>query len=332
MRDDLWADEDEPTRRPWSVLTILAIAAIPWIVVAGLVFLPDRGDPDRDAATSSSTPADDARERGGTGTVPAPVGGDRPGRDTADADAAAGDPAAEPGPVGGPSSGDADAGQPAGAMPGAGPLPGRDLAPGSGVVAAHDDHDTAAIAATATIVARAWTTGVSPHLPLPGIEPGHPTRYAEHVAVEAIGRPGPDLAVATVLVVLLEELADGLAADLRRIAVPLQLTAEGPQPAGAPWWLPGPELTTTPPAAEPHFDPELLARAADALVAAGYGDVEVAALHRTADGPWIAEVRGTAPGQEPFDGAVWLTPTGDWFTVLGWSVAAPTPTMEGDQP
>lgn len=305
MREDLWIeDEDDGRRRPRSVLAILVIAAIPWVIVAAIVLLPDRNERDSagsggEAAAGESEHNDDAgpqRQEGPTD----PERTEDVGSDHQD-----------------------------------GALDGRDVAPfgrdepptdGHGLSnpAGADDQGVGsatstdlALAATATVVARAWATGVDPRLDVPGVDPEQRPRYAEHVAVESIDHASSGLAVVTLVAVVLEELDEGLGADLRRIAVPLAVVDGSPRLAGMPWWLPPPAIQPAEVEVEAVVDPTLLASAADALQHAGYDDVEVSVLYRTAEWPWIAGFTALAPGREQVSGEVWLRQEHDRFVLAG---------------
>lgn len=294
MHDDIWVEEDEPRRRPRSVAAILAIAAVPWLIVAAIVFLPDRD------GTSGGTDAGDA----GTGTAP---GAAATTTEAAEADGAAAGPA-------GPAAPGDEREDPA-ALSGA-PPPSHEppVAEGS---AAEDPGADRALAAAATVIARAWATGVDPHLDIAGVEAEPEPRFAEHVAVEAIDRSASGLAVVTLVAIVLEEADDTLIADLRRIAVPLALQEGVPHLAGTPWWLPPPEFRPADLLTEPADDPGLAMEASIALERAGYADVEVQTLHRTIGWPWVVRFTATAPGGERGDGQAWLRPVDSGFLVAG---------------
>lgn len=304
MRDDIWIEDDEPRRKPRSVLGVVAIAAVPWLIVAGMVLLPDRDPP----------PSHE----------PGTAEGDEP-RDHPDGEAAVEDER-EGGPPDGlavdpPADGTLPEGAGADGASAEAPAAGHDGAvpPASGASAADARDGTLdrLLAATATVVARAWATGVDPHLDVPGVAPAEGARYAEHVAVESIERFGSEFAVVTLIAVVLEDLEDGLGAELRRLAVPLFIEEGTPRLAGVPWWLAPPRIEAADPPRELVPSPEVEAEAEAALHAAGYREVEVVAVHRTAGWPWVIEVVGLAPGGEPIAGELWLHLENDRFVLAG---------------
>lgn len=184
-------------------------------------------------------------------------------------------------------------------------------------------------AAVATAVARAWLTGVGPALTVEGVEVTGPT-YAEHLVAEAIDHPAPGLAVVTLLgVVLLTDQGTYNGATVRRLAVPVALDAAGAHPAGAPWWLPAPDLSPTAVQRSPLDDPDLAIEAALAAEAAGYTEVELLDLAATDSWPLIATLRAIAPGQtEQHEHEVWMRPHLGGLVVAGWLPERPDPTEE----
>jgi hypothetical protein len=312
MRDDIWIEDDEPRRKPRSVLGVVTIAAVPWLIVAGMVLLPDRDAPPSD----------------GPGIAEGELPGDQSDGEAADddgEDGSAEDPAADP-PVEStlPDETDAD-----GASAEA-PATGQDeVDPPAGPAPAAGGRDVTLdrlLAATATVVARAWATGVDPHLDIPGVDPADGARYAEHVAIESIQRFGSEFAVVTLIAVVLEDLEEGIGAELRRLAVPLVVEDGAPRLAGVPWWLAPPRIASAEPPREWVPSTEVEADAEAALHAAGYSEVEVASVHRTAGWPWVVEFVGLTPGGEPVAGEVWLRLENDRFVLAGEPVDEP---MEG---
>jgi hypothetical protein len=297
VRDDIWIEEDEQPRRSRSALAVLAIAAVPWLIVAAVVLRP-AGDDEHPRGQHGVSQANPTQQADRSEDAP-DVDEARP---TADLDGAVGAPAA-PSDTAPTDEVQAETSR------------GPDEGAGSETASGSDVDRT--LAATATVVARAWATGVDPHLDVAGVEPAHGPRYAEHVAVEAIERSGPELAVVTLLAIVLEEFDDGLGADLRRIAVPLAIEGGAPRLAGSPWWLPSPELHRTHVQTHAETDPVLLDAAAQAVSDAGYDDVELLALHRTETWPWIAEISAVAPGGESVEGPVWLREGEDRFVLAG---------------
>lgn len=153
------------------------------------------------------------------------------------------------------------------------------------------------VGAVAVVVGRAFAGGDGAPLDA-GVDPSPGTGYVEHLAVEAVDAPSPDLAVVTLLVVVLHA-EDGTyrRAELRRLAVPLAVGADGARPAGTPWWLPAPALDPAPPAElAPVDDPDLHLAVAEAVEAAGYRDVVVTAVARTGSWALVVEAEAAAPG------------------------------------
>lgn len=293
QEDPVWFDEPEEASGPRSGprrAVVVAIAAIPWVLVAALVLLPGRSvDPPVTAGSPSvaTDPGPDAPP-GATEGAPTQV---------------------DPVP---PSGSDHSA-----------PAPPRDppatvadpLTPRSSVAMDLSTRD--ALAAVATVVARAWLTGVSPHLDVPGLTPIDPASYAEHVVVEAIDQDDPHLAVVSVLAVLLRETSEGLRVETRRVAVPLAITDGRVQPAGEPWWLPRPDLRAVDLPVEVQTDPAWFEAAAAGLREAGLRDVEVATLERTDRWPWRAHITARTPDGQALDGPVWLRWNGQGFELAG---------------
>jgi len=327
MRDDIWTDDEDTPRRPRSITTVIAIAAIPWLIVAGLIFLPraggDPGSADPYAGTDGRAMVDPPP--GDTGTPePQPDPGAGPAHGEVPDDAT------------GPEA-SSDRPDPSSTAPTPPTVDGLAPSDGDGVPTDQAERELGALA---TVVARAWATGVAPPLTVEGLPPATEARYAEHVVVESVERPAPRLAVVTLLVVMLEETADDLRADIRRLAVPLATNGGQPHPAGVPWWLPAPALTTLELAGDPYEDPSLHAEAAEALERAGYRDVLVEELRRTSTGVWMAAISGLDPSGHATDSTPWLVHDGHRFDVLGESqgeTAGETPPaigggVDGDDP
>lgn len=264
-----WEDPDPspPARRRPPWL--LAVGLVPWLLVA---FLLTRSDTPDGASTSSAHATPSA-------AVPT-------------------DP-----PVGGSTV--ASAGSAAGPSGHSGVTGAAVTTSAARTAVAEDD-----ARAVATVVARAWLTGVGPRLDL-GLG-GAPAGdgYVEHLVVEAVDHAGPGAAVVTVLAVVLRT-DDGTydAATLHRLAVPLRFDADGARPAGPPYPLPATAPTPDPLEVEgPALtDPDLLLAAAEALSDAGYADVDVVALGRTAAWPLVVTARARAPGAgDTGTHAVWL--------------------------
>ena len=314
MRDDpVWFDdpEDAPAPRTGSRRAIvLAIAAIPWMLVAALVLLPDRTV---NPAGTASPPSAAADTQAGTTTTAVPSSDSAPAPPVPPAPSAADRLDTE---VDTPIRHPHDAG--------------TTLADIGTELSTRDS-----LAAVATVVARAWLTGVSPHLDVPGLTPTDPSSYAEHVVVEAIDRHDPHLAVVTVLAVQLRESPEGLRVDTRRVAVPLATTDGRVHPVDEPWWLPTPDLRSGDLPAEPQTDPAWFEAAVTGLRAAGLQDIEVTALERTDHWPWRAHITARTADGQPIDGPVWLRWTGQGFEVAGHvpaSSAATPPDTPPDLP
>lgn len=294
-----WFDEDESElpagtgRRRLRIL--LAAAALPWLVVGALVLrpgaLPSAPTPgpatvESDSVPDDSVPPDDAAwpDGPGHGDQPSPPGSGEAGAD-------------EPSELGTPNE--------AGEIAIAEIRGDWRLGP--------EDGDLAAIA---TVVARAWLTGMEPILPLDGIVPD-PGGYAEHLVVDGIERPDAGAAVVTLTAVVLAASDDGFDARVRRVAVPLVVTGDGVRPAGVPWWLPEPDLDLAHVEVTPIDDPTEQLAAAEAIAAASYGNVELRGLGRTAGWAWVADVVATTPGGAQVDGPVWLRRHLGGFVVAG---------------
>ncbi len=306
MHDDpVWFDEPEEAsaaRNGPRRAVVIAIAAIPWVLVAALVLLPDRSvDPPPTAGTSSVTPD--------TGPDATPDATPDPTPDSP-SDATDGGPTpVDPDP---PAASDHSASTPPRDAPTIGATT---RTPRASLTEDRSTRD--ALAAVATVVARAWLTGVSPHLDVPGLTPIDPASYAEHVVVEAIEHDDPHLAVVSVLAVLLRETSEGLRVETRRAAVPLAITDGRVQPAGEPWWLPAPDLRSVDLPVEAQTDPAWFEAAAAGLQEAGFRDVEVSALERTDRWPWRAHITARTSDGQAIDGPVWLRWTGQGFELSG---------------
>lgn len=207
---------------------------------------------------------------------------------------------------------------------GSGVVTGRVIASGARV--APDEREAAAVA---TLVARAWLTGVGPRLDVPGLA-GPAGSYAEHLVVEAVDHPAPGAAVVTLLALVLRAEGDTYRdAEVQRVAVPLWFDGDGARPAGPPWRLPPPGLAVaSPQVSEAITDPEVLAAAGEALAAAGYAVTEVVSLGRVQGWPLVVTAVATAPGSDaPAEHVVWLREHLGELVVAG-SRPAPTPASE----
>jgi hypothetical protein len=324
-----WLDDDHRDERDRSSARprlLLVLAVVPWLLLAAVVLTgrvpssdsamvseqatgsdeppADSGgepsaspDADGSPAARSDRPHDAPEDNGGDG--PAPLDADdRAADQAAPSDSAGPDPDASP------------------------PAPGT----GQPLLVEHRgrwrlEPGAEEAAALAVVVARSWLTDHDPQLDVSGVErPDNAgaLRYAEHLVVEAVEFTATDLAVVTVLAVVLDG-DDELDTAVRRLAVPIAMDADV-RPAGTPWWLPGPTLTSLTPDTEPIEDAAELLGAAEALQTAGYQDVAVDRLD--ALGPTAALVTVTArtPDGEAVDGTVWLRRHVDRFVVAGMPV------------
>lgn len=310
--DPMWLEEPQDQdrgrtgSRRWLVLVI---AAVPWMVVAALVLLPRDAPHDPPSTVPEASEAPEAPE---VSEHPVPPVDEPPTATAADPPSGSSPPSDQQPPRGAGST-------VLPALPEV-PTPDRDR-----------------LAATATVVARAWLTGVAPHLGLGGLDPVDATSYAEHLVVEAIDHRDPHLAVVSLLAVLLREEPDGLTVDHRRVAVPLAIEDGSVRLVGSPWWLPAPDLEVVDLPAEERSDPAWVDAAVDGLLAAGLEDVEVRGLERTSRWPWRADVVATTPEGERIDGSLWLRWTEHGFLLAGLpdhDGAPPVPPEDGppDQP
>jgi hypothetical protein len=289
--------EDEPSRPRRRLLSILAAVAVTWLVVS--LALLGRGAPAEAPAEPLAHQLDpDTTSPGDAGRSTA-AGDDL---DPAPDDAA--DREAVPAVDGGPED--------------------RATGPGHGPDVGHDE-----AAAVVAAVVRGWLSDGGPDLAIPGLDVDR-RAYLEHLSVERFDLPGPELAVARTLLVLLVREGDHYTeAVLRRAAVPLTLTEDGALPAGPPWWLPDdPELAVTAPPTEPLDEPELALEVLEAIEAAGYRGVSVAAVARTATGALVADIEATTPNGDPVAGPVWLLTSADGALVLAGAARAPGATSD----
>lgn len=270
-----WETFDDELEATGRGRRLVVLAAIPWLVVGVLVVRTwGTGGPDpRSATPVPAVPAAEAAATPDERSVEAPPPGPSPG--------------ATPRPD--------DVHDPAQAITALrfGPR----TAPGPG--------DAAAVAA---VVARSWLGAIGPE---PGVEVGAaegPAVYVEHLAVEAVDVPTSDVAVVTLVAIVLDHGDEGYT-DARavRLAVPVALDDRGAHPAGDPWWLAPPDLAARAPEWRTVDDPDALALAGAALESAGYRDIDV---HELASSPtWPLRVTATAvaPGAETAsEHSVWL--------------------------
>lgn len=272
---DAFDDDPQPLGRGRR---LMILAAIPWVVVATMVVRTWGVD----GSDTGSTP-------------PAPVA--EPG--------AAAEPSATPA---GPSLAAPPAGPSSAATPGpdgAGPPAQVITALRFGPRTASGAGDAAAVAA---VVARSWLGAIGPE---PEVDVGTaegPPVYVEHLAVEAVDVPTSDVAVVTLIAIVLDHGDEGYT-DARpvRLAVPIALDDLGARPAGDPWWLTPPDLTARPPEWRMVDDPDALALAGVALEAAGYRDIDVRELASSPSWPLRVTATAVAPGaHDAREHTVWL--------------------------
>lgn len=190
----------------------------------------------------------------------------------------------------------------------------------------------------ALVVARSWLSTRPAGPAVDGLTPaaGADIHYVEHLVVESIDHPAPGALVVALRAVVLPVEGDryGTAEQLL-LAVPIELGADGARPAGTPWRLPLDTPALNEPATSPIDDPDLQLAAVDAVVAAGYRDVDLSALSRTSGWAWVADVTARAPGEDD-RGAhrIWLRSDVGRLVVAGTSApprAAP-PTATAPSP
>jgi len=288
MHDEHWPINDD-TKRPTPKPLLIAIAVLPWIVVALMVARP--GGDDRRAAIPPSAVswAPDA------------------GAGSADSRAWVAD-------------GSQAEGHPAHVYP-SDPLPPASPRPMTPTGAVHQ-----AAGAAATAIARAWITGIDPQLGISGLEPAGDSWYVEHLAVEAIEAFDDDIAVVSLIAIVIGGSPETLTAHVRRVAVPMSVRGV-PRPAGMPWWLPEPQWDVRPPNSHRVEDPDAQQQAVEALRQAGYTDVQLVGLHRSDGWPWLAHMQGRTRAGQPVDGEVMLYRARDRFVVAGSShLDDPAPT------
>jgi hypothetical protein len=304
-------DGDAPRRaRP----VLLALASVPWLVVIALLVLPGRmgsGDPAPGPAGAAdpteATQGDDRRSTAAETRADTPLAGAEGERQDGGSDGVGdGNGTDTTGPAG-------DVQLPDELLA----LQGREVRGGWRVAAGPEE-----AVALAVVAGRAWLTGVEPVLEL-GFDPQpHPNGgYAEHLVVESVEQPAADALVVTLVAVVLD--VGGGSPEVRRLAVPLAATSDGPRLAGSPWELPPPVLDQVTLPRETSTDPADLDAARMALASAGLTDLDLVALHRTAGWPVIAEVTTGAADRTH---EVWLRPHLEGFVVSGTTLAGASAT------
>jgi hypothetical protein len=327
VREADWLEptDDDPDgagpRRAHPLL--LALASVPWLVVIALLVLPGRLGGDA-ASTDAASPADEHREPDHRADDPIGQTGQHAPPDAPPVDRAAEAPAGNP-------TADAGVAEQAPRQPGPGgdviTLEGHERRGRWRVEAGAEE-----AVALAVVAGRAWLTGVEPVLDL-GLGPaqqeaGGGGGYAEHLVVEAVEQPAPDAVVVTLVAVVLD--AEGTSPPaVRRLAIPVASTPEGPRLAGSPWDLPPPILDRVVLARQTTTDATDLEAARSALAAAGLTELDLVALHRTGGWPVIAEV--TTPGTD-VTREVWLRRHLGGYVVAGTTLAGNDPAPEPARP
>jgi hypothetical protein len=173
--------------------------------------------------------------------------------------------------------------------------------------------------AVAVIVARAHLGTAGPAPTVPGVEPGPPGRYVEHVVVEAVDMPGPGAAVVTVVAVVLtasDDQYDGV--ELVRLGVPVVFDGGRAAPAGQPWHLAGPDLSPGTLSLTPDDQPTAAAAVTEALTTAGYREIADLQVASGDEWPVVAQFRGVAVDEvEPRTHVLWLRRHLDGLIVAG---------------
>jgi hypothetical protein len=318
---DLVDDPEQGAHSPRRSRLLLALAAAPWLVVVWLLGSPG-APPPSDAGDVAPLPAEGTDELAAHHDVEAadaPPAGDAGGHDPGGTatDGTSDEPADEPAT---PTQDPAGTDRPDAATDD----PAQDLflleQRGRWRVEAGAEE----AAALAVVVARAWLTDHPPRLAIADLAAPEVGRYAEHLVVEAVEGTAPELTVVTLLAVLLDG-QDDLTATVRRLAVPIALDGRGARPAGAPWWLPGPDLSPASPATRPLEDAADLLAAVGALESAGYEDVTLQRLEDLAGTAAIATVTARTPDGEQLDGPVVLRRHVDRYVVAGDVLARTEP-------
>ncbi len=311
MRDADWLEPTQDTDSPRRARPLLLVlASVPWLVVIGLLVLPGRvGTTALGPTPDDPSRAEATHDEHEPGTDPEPPG-EAAADDPAPDDAAPIDTALE---TTGP---EVAASDPPGQTV---TLEGRELRGRWRVEAGPEE-----AVALAVVAGRAWLTGVAPVLDL-GLDPGTggANGYAEHLIVEAVEHPASDALVVTLVAVMLD--AEGGSPAVRRLAVPIAMTPEGPRLAGTPWDLPPPVLDRITLARETTTDEGELDAARAALLAAGLTEPDLVALHHTDGWPVIAEV--ATPGTD-LTHELWLRRHHDGFVVAGTTLAGARTTTE----
>ncbi len=165
-----------------------------------------------------------------------------------------------------------------------------------------------AAGAVATASAYRWLAeleGPPPTDADPRTTPSH-----RHLVVEAVEQLDDQLAVVTLMSVR----ANGTS---ERFGVGVWIDRDHARPAGDPWRLPELTAEVDPFDVEPVDDPLVAQAVHEALIRAGYQDVELHAVERTSSWPWRAHVDAVTPAGDPVDTPVLLRRHLDGYVVAG---------------
>lgn len=207
----------------------------------------------------------------------------------------------------------------AGAVTATSPATPRPLPTASPVRDPERSPDDAAVRDVAALAVRSALSG-----PALGAEGSHGAQRARFVedAVATGLEPAGDMLVVTVSALVLEGGPNGWdTASVRRYAVPVRISPQGPEAASAPW--PIADRPSTPHgSSSPEADPAVVEAVRAALGLAGYRDLRAVTVSRdpALAGVLLAHVEATGPGEA---GA------GVWDV---WLRDTPEPAVLGDNP
>lgn len=316
MRDTDWldpADDDEAAGNRRIRPRLIVLASLPWLLVAALLVLPGRlGLAEDPTEPSADVAPDDAATQA--------VATEDVTTEASDPPTAEGHHAHDPPGDVGPSGGDLPVAVPDDTGGEDGPVSGGEVVTLEGVEHRgrwRVEPGVEEAVALAVLAGRAWLTGVEPVLSFDELGPQATGGYAEHLVVEAVEQPAPDAVVVTLVAVVLDTTAPTSSPAIRRIAVPLALTGDGPRFAGQPWELSPPVVEAVVLPREETDDTRELAAARAALGAAGLEDHELVGLHHTSSWPVVAQVTTGADTTSE----IWLRRHLDGFVVAGTTLA-----------